>query len=73
MALRRAEECGLGMIQSGSPANRIKNFVLTSDGRRAWSCIAADFQTGVRSKQTATRTCLPLHQPPGNDRLWLYK
>jgi DNA-binding MarR family transcriptional regulator len=35
MALRRAEECGLGMIRSGLPANRIKNLVLTSDGRRA--------------------------------------
>ena len=53
MALRRAEECGLGMIQSGSPANRIKNCVLTSDGRRArekYHKLTWNIETGWKTK-----------------------
>jgi DNA-binding MarR family transcriptional regulator len=34
LALRRAEECGLGVVQRQSPSNRVKVFVLTSEGRR---------------------------------------
>ena len=35
MALRRAEECGLGVVRSESPASRAKVFALTPKGRRA--------------------------------------
>lgn len=35
MALRRAEECDLGMVQRGSASGRLKVFVLTAQGRLA--------------------------------------
>jgi DNA-binding MarR family transcriptional regulator len=35
MALRRAEECGLGVVQKQSASSPVKMFVLTPEGRRA--------------------------------------
>jgi DNA-binding MarR family transcriptional regulator len=35
MSLRRAQECGLGIVQSESPSSRVKVFVLTAKGKSA--------------------------------------